>query len=263
MKPYNIELKVDPEAVDLKLGAMAAEPQGEAGTPAIEAVKDGHTMTITPSVTNKGGRIKGGTIKGEPVTLSAGDFVEGTATIKANGEYDVSSFASALVDVPAGATNVVFGEFTVTEQTTQEVEIPYNGNGYPIVVAIYPKGGLYTNTIIYSPENTESNTAICYFAVKANMGEKPDHTSSAFDKSEQNTMNTVLFRRTTKIHSFTSEARVDNYYFFKDDPTYGNIYNLLKMPTDTKLRFNVHDVGTTVTGFFAGGTYSYCIVYSE
>ena len=74
---------------------------GSTGTPtAVKGTVSNHTISITPSVTNVTGYITGGTKTGTPVTVSASELVSGSLPITSNNTYDVTQYASAVVNVP-------------------------------------------------------------------------------------------------------------------------------------------------------------------
>lgn len=75
---------------------------GTAGTPTATKAVNGNTATVTPSVTNTTGYVEGGTKTGEAVTVSASELVSGSQSFTANGTYDVTNKASAVVNVPTG-----------------------------------------------------------------------------------------------------------------------------------------------------------------
>ena len=73
---------------------------GTAGTPtATKGSVSNHSISVTPSVTNTGGYISGGTINGTAVSVSASELVSGSETKTANGTYDVTNLASLVVDI--------------------------------------------------------------------------------------------------------------------------------------------------------------------
>ena len=74
---------------------------GTEGTPvATKGTVSNHAVTVTPSVTNVGGWINGGTKTGTAVTVSASELVSGSLTIDDSGTWTVTNAASVIV--PAG-----------------------------------------------------------------------------------------------------------------------------------------------------------------
>lgn len=71
-----------------------------AGTPtATKGSVSGHSVTVTPKVTNPTGYIAGGTKNGTAVTVSASELVSGSQTITDNGTVNVTNLASVTVDI--------------------------------------------------------------------------------------------------------------------------------------------------------------------
>lgn len=76
-------------------------PAGSEGTPsATKGTVNNHSISVTPSVTNSGGYIAGGTKTGTAVNVSASELVSGSETKTANGTYDVTNLANLVVAVP-------------------------------------------------------------------------------------------------------------------------------------------------------------------
>ena len=84
---------------------VAAMPSGTEGTPvATKGAVSGHSVSVTPSVTNAAGYIAGGTKTGTAVTVAASELVSGTKSISANGTgIDVTNYAAVDVAVPGPA----------------------------------------------------------------------------------------------------------------------------------------------------------------
>lgn len=82
--------------------ASASIPAGTEGKPVItnSAVSSRGEMTIYASVTNTAGYIEGGTISADALIIDRTDFEDGEIEITDNGEYSVSGYAWALVDIP-------------------------------------------------------------------------------------------------------------------------------------------------------------------
>lgn len=124
--------------------ASASVPSGTEGTPtATKGTVSNHSVSVTPSVTNSGGYITGSTKTGTAVTVSASELVSGNLPITQNGtNINVANYATVSVDVSGGASNIVQGTFTVPSTAgTFTVNIPYNGNGYPLLICTYPTDG--------------------------------------------------------------------------------------------------------------------------
>ena len=84
-------------------------------------------------------------------TASGGSATIESLSVTANGTYTapsgVDGYSPVVVNVPTGggASNFFSGEVYL-ENPVNTVEIPYTGNGYPIMAAVYVKGGIYNNT---------------------------------------------------------------------------------------------------------------------
>lgn len=86
--------------------ASKSVASGTAGTPtATKGTVEQHSVEITPSVTNTAGYISGGTKTGTPVTVTASELVSGSTTKTSNGTYDVTNYASVVINV-AGSGGV-------------------------------------------------------------------------------------------------------------------------------------------------------------
>ena len=85
---------------DVTSYASASVPAGTAGTPtATKGTVQQHSIEVTPSVTNTSGFINGGTKTGTPVTVTASELVSGSTTLSSNNTYDVTNYASVVVNV--------------------------------------------------------------------------------------------------------------------------------------------------------------------
>ena len=87
--------------------ASKSVASGSAGTPtATKGTVSNHSVSVTPSVTNTGGYISGGTKTGTAVTVSASELVSGSETKTTNGTYDVTNLAEVVVNVASTAKNI-------------------------------------------------------------------------------------------------------------------------------------------------------------
>lgn len=141
---------------------VRAIPTGTRGTPiATKGTVSNHSVSVTPSVTNTTGYITGGTINGTAVSVSASELVSGSLSITTNNTYDVTNYASAVVNV-AGVSG-----YTITNNLTN---ISTN-NATTEVVANQPYYAILT---------VETGT---FSACTVTMG-NTDITSTAFNQSD-------------------------------------------------------------------------------
>ena len=82
------------------------EPTGSG----VVSLGDDAAITLSPTVTNTTGYITGGTIEGNPITISASDLVSGTKNLTNTSVTDVTNYANAqIVDSNLTAANIANG----------------------------------------------------------------------------------------------------------------------------------------------------------
>jgi len=94
-------------------GAHKSVDMGTPGTPtAHKGDVTNHKVAVTPSVTNVGGWIGGGTIDGAYVEVSASELVSGDYAVSASGTHDVTDYETATVPstTPSTVSNEEFHE---------------------------------------------------------------------------------------------------------------------------------------------------------
>lgn len=107
--------------------ASKAVASGTAGTPtATKGTVEQHSIEVTPSVTNTSGYISGGTKTGTPVTVTASELVSGSVTLTSNNTYNVTNYASVVVNV-AGSGGVgtllkTYSMGTISTTSTQAAD---------------------------------------------------------------------------------------------------------------------------------------------
>lgn len=236
-----------------------AMPSGTAGTPtATKGSVSGHSVTVTPSVTNATGYISGGTISGTAVTVSASELVSGSDTITVNGTVDVTDLASIVVDVPTGggASNIVEGTFTgTTTGAAMSIDLGYTGNGYPIAAVIYPDGGMYGNTTFY---NAIQRYVIGYYS----MSKTYDAQTPTYGTSGNANMGTVAIRYKNSASSATN--------FSASGSNAANVFSSSAPSASSSLAVRFQNkstmrvfIASTSYGFMANVPYKYMVIYSE
>lgn len=237
-------------------------PTGTAGTPtASKGTVSNHAVTVTPSVTNITGYITGGTLTGTGVSVSASELVSGNKSIIANGNnIDVADYSTVSVNVPTGggASNLVQGTFTTsaTEGTTQTVNIPYTGNGYPISLSVFPSEGTYKNG--GTAYNTVKQHAVWYF----NASKCYPDIAATYDGS--NTSDTAMtlarYKNSSSSSSSMSSSAVNNTTVYTQTPGDSSVVQVIKISSATTL--SVITASTTY-GLLPSTEYTYVMSYSS
>lgn len=109
-------------SVSISVSAMTT---GTEGTPtATKGTVNNNSVSVTPAVTNVAGYISGGTKTGTAVTVSASELVGGSLSITTNNTYDVTNYASAVVNVSSGGgSGITKTTGTVTGNGTNTIAI--------------------------------------------------------------------------------------------------------------------------------------------
>lgn len=123
---------------------------GTAGTPtATKGAVSNHSVSVTPSVTNTGGYIDGGTKTGTAVSVSASELVSGNLSITENGTgINVANYSTVSVEVSGGGgLEYETGTWTTdTDVTDAEVTFAKTHTDPPFFACIYDASGTYDAT---------------------------------------------------------------------------------------------------------------------
>lgn len=133
--------------------ASKAVASGSEGTPtATKGSVSNHAVSVTPSVTNTGGYVAGGTKTGNAVTVSASELVSGTKQITDNGTgIDVTNYASVDVAVPVPTSKA----FQYYNGGARVAVTSYTATAVKLTVA---KSGTYTISWSGFRSSTSSGT---------------------------------------------------------------------------------------------------------
>lgn len=174
---------------------------------------------------------------------------EPTISITSNGTYDVYEYSKAEVNVPSGgATNFVQGTFTTSATTgEQTIDIPYSGNGYPIVAYIEPANGLRT---IY--DSGQINAVGGWLASKTDKSTAPRYS---YDYASM-----VTISGSTSAGSTSTSFNVQSTYTARNGADSFNTLSSIAFMSATQLSVFIRD---SKIGLLPSTVYSYYIVYSE
>lgn len=183
-----------------------------------------------------------------------------TASLKYPAEFvsEINSISGG------GASNFVQGTFIanftgeVEKGNPQTIDLPYTGNGYPVMVVIVVKGGAYnqSNPDWYNLIQQYAIGAICI--TKANMNSAPTYATSGADNYgvcvgvyKSSSTNATLYSR---ISSMIAKA------YTTSDVNGGTLINSVKFHSNKTMSVFVSN---TQYGFVDGMEYEYFIAYSS
>ena len=147
-------------------------------------------------------------------------------------------FVSAIENIPAGGvSNVVTGTFVVTaeEGSTQNVDIPYTGAGYPIAFLVYVSDGLH------SP-NTQWATVVkqyaigVYCAVKGYMDIEPDYMGGS-GTNDKGDVACIYKTSASSVKAISYAGKIDATIYHTG--VSGNYGDCVRMIAQKKLQFKV------------------------
>lgn len=246
-----------------------AMPVGVAGIPtATKETVSNNSVSVTPSVTNTTGYITGSTETGTPVTVSASELVSGSETKTENGTYDVTNLAELVVNVASsgGASNVVTGTFKgTTTGAAMDVNLNYSGNGYPILVVIYPDGGVRSGNSTF--QNLVQRYAIQSFCSIKNVATSiPNYNSTSTTGSNDGADSCIVLRSyknsTSSATSYSSTVTQNINTFSQMSPSTSGTYGSTTMRISSKTKMSVF-IASTSYGFAANVDYKYWVLYSS
>ena len=226
-------------------------------------VSDTNLSAIADAIRTKGGTSSGMSFPNGFVN-AIGNIPTGeqptliTKSISANGTYSASSdnadgYSSVTVSVdPKYVSGTFKGD---TAGTTISVNVPYTGNGYPVVIIIYPTGGSSnSDTTFYT---TVQRYAECMFtAVKMNTGSTPNYASHS--ATENNYV--VLSRYKNSDSDATSYASGQSGAGVVSDYA-ASATSSACCRFNSKTSMSVY-IASTSYGFMKDVEYTYHIVYS-
>lgn len=172
---------------------------------------------------------------------------------------------SQVTGTGSGGAKYVTGEFTAQSSAgVQTIDIPYNGNGFPIAAMVYVKGGINNSTA--SGQSDWYNSLTRYNVGQWTMQKAVQDLSPSFGSattSENQACVTSVFKNSTSsATSYSRGSSVSAIIFTSSNPsTSSNGVACIRFMSPKVMRANV--VTSAAYGLMAGITYTYHIVYSE
>lgn len=158
-----------------------------------------------------------------------------------------------------GASNIVTGEFTPQSTTgVQTITIPYTGSGYPIMAYIVVKGGAYASgTTWYT---TIHQYAIAVWSMsKGNMNSAPTYGTSG---AQNYGVTLALYKSSSSSSTSYTRTGGQTTNTFSSSNATSTMTTAARFRSSTQLSIYASAASGT-SGFMAGMTYQYVIVYSS
>ena len=154
-----------------------------------------------------------------------------------------------------GSSNIVWHTFTPSDaNTTYEITIPYDGDGYPIEVAIFTLDGT-----VSSSSNYKSIQGL--FVKKDDTTVAPDYTGkNHFDEA---TMCEIYRYNLTASGRFSASAQSNNKNFYNNGQPSTSTLSQVRMTSKNKLNMLIAEKDTTNIGIMPGVEYTCIVKYSS
>lgn len=232
---------------------------GTAGNPSItRGTVSNHSITLTPTVTNTGGYITGGTKTGISEIVLASDLVSGSETKTANGTYDVTNLASLVVNVSGGVSNFVTGTFTTGGSAGNgSVSISYSGTGYPVMAVVVIEGGAYNSNISGWYNSTQRYAVGQWTMTKSEFTSTPTYGTSG---SANYGVTTYIYKNSTSNSGSYSRSSAMNTIVYSSSNANNAGATCVRFTANKTLSYYVN---TSSYGLLPSTTYRYYIVYSS
>ena len=177
---------------------------------------------------------------------------ENTITIPVQAESSIENI-SMEVATQIGATNCVTGEFTTGDAgSTKVINVPYNGNGYPVGIMIVVAEGMMAEPWITILHRYAIGG---YFLSKAIMDASPDYAEGDNDVI----LGVVFYKSNASIPAALSASPL-NFHGYSQDAVTDGKDSALFVHSATEIEVSVSD---TRYGLLENTTYKYCVWYSE
>ena len=199
-------------------------------------------------------------------------FIQPTGSLaitqNANG-IDVSNVATVNVNVPTsgGASNIVQGTFTTgsTRASTGSFTIPYTGSGYPILLMVQIKGGVYNNstggdTAWYNATNRYDVGWACL--TKSQMTTSPTYATSG--SQNYGTIAYIYKNSTSTGTSYTRSSSMTANSYTASSQNGATGANCIRWKGNGKtVGYYIGNQSSSTVGLHPSQEYEYIAIYSS
>lgn len=185
--------------------------------------------------------------------------------VSASANDGLTTLASKILQIQTGggASNIVQGSFTTgsTGGSVETLNLNYTGSGYPIVVLIYVKDGMYNSDSDWYKTIAQYDVGVVLM-IKANTNTVPTYATSGV-----NNYGTVSYVYKSSSSSATSYGRsgsntINVYTTSSNVASAGNSVVRFKGNGET-LSYYIGNRGSSARGLARNTTFGYMIIYSE
>jgi hypothetical protein len=174
----------------------------------------------------------------------------------------LSDAVGSLVDGYGGgsASNVVIGTFQsdVVDQAI-DIDIPYTGNGYPLILVICPTGGSFAEgSDFYSLIKRRAVNTVCF--VKCDFGLVPSYNFTQDDR-DVGTFFGIGKNSTSSPTVYAGSEGISVSMCLDQDATSTSRNNTVRFRSNKKM--SVYMMGDEKHGFAQNISYTYYIIYSS
>lgn len=192
--------------------------------------------------------------------------------VSASASDGLTTLASKVLQISpqaanTGATNIVQGTFTTanTGNATGTVNLDYNGNGYPIAITIFVKGGAYNNS---TGGNTTWYNSVDRYDVgwlsmtKARTTTTPTYTTSGADN--QGVIALIYKNSTSTSTSYTrTSSMTANIYTNSSTNAQANTSCIRFKGNGKTLSYYIGNRSSSYIGLARNTEFEYIVIYSE
>lgn len=181
---------------------------------------------------------------------SADDIVEGKIGHLRDGTVVTGTATS-------GASNFLTGTFTTPSSAgVTNINIPYTGSGYPIMIVVVVETGAYhSGTTWYS--STQRYAVGQWTCTKSNFSTTPSYATSG---SQNQGVVTAIYKNSTSSSTSYTRTSAMNTYVYNSSNASNSAVNTIKYKSGNVLSYYTN---TSSYGLHPNVTYRYFIVYSS